>query len=198
MTTEIAMESYLATLRVHLGSMTLGEREEIVREIQAHIRDSAESGATIESVLARLGPAEALARQYRDGMLIRRASRSFSPIMLLRAAARLATKGISGAVVFFVGMFGYAIGGGLVLEAMLKPIFPANTGLWVKDGFPVSSGTVIPAPAPPAHEVLGMWYIPIALIIGSLTLLATMTIIRTALRASQRFQVRLGGLAHTH
>ena len=85
---------------MHLGPLTIAEREEIVREITAHIRDSAEeSGASIEAVLARLGPAEELAKQYREGLLIRQASRSLSPLVLLRATLRLATKGLSGIVV---------------------------------------------------------------------------------------------------
>jgi hypothetical protein len=107
------IDTYLASLRTHLGPMTLGERDEIVREISAHIRDSAEeSGVSVESILARLGSAEELAAQYRDGILIRQASRSISPVLLLRGALRLATKGISGIVVLFLGMVGYLIGGG--------------------------------------------------------------------------------------
>jgi uncharacterized membrane protein len=188
------MDAYLNTLRANLAPMTLGEREEIVREIAAHIRDSAEqSGENVATVLARLGPAEALAAQYREGQLIRRASRSISPLLLMRGAGRLATKGAFGVLVFFVGMFGYAIGGGCVVTALLKPIFPANTGVWVRDGHFASSGTIFPAPAG-AHEMLGMAYIPVFLVIGSLTLLATGALIRAALRTSQRFQ---GALRHT-
>ena len=123
MTAETQIESYLTALRLHLGPLTIAEREEIVREINAHIRDSAEEpGASVETVLARLGPAEELAAQYRDGLLIRKASRSNSPFVLLRATLRLATKGVFGIVVFFLAIFGYAMGGGLVLSGLLKPI----------------------------------------------------------------------------
>jgi uncharacterized membrane protein len=192
MTTEMQIDSYLTTLRTHLGPLTIGEREEIVREIAAHVRDSAEeSGASVETVLARLGPADELAAQYRDGLLIRQASRSISPLKLLRATLRLATKGVSGVVVFFLAIFGYLMGGGLVLTGLIKPIFPANTGVWFNDERFVSSGTLFPAPAPPAHQVLGMWYIPLALTVGSLALLFTTWAIRTSLRISQRWQARL-------
>jgi len=37
-------EAYLAHLRTHLAPITLSEREEILREIAAHIRDSVEAG----------------------------------------------------------------------------------------------------------------------------------------------------------
>lgn len=192
MTVQTKVDAYLDELRAHLGPMTLGEREEIIREIGAHIRDSAEEhGTNAAEVLARLGPADALAAEYQSGLLIRRASRSISPVLLLRGALRLATKGVSGIVVFFVGLFGYAMGGGLVLTALVKPILPGNTGVWFKDGELVSSGVLFPAPALPAHEVLGLWYIPIALTAGSLLLLLTMFVIRTSLKVSQRWQWRL-------
>lgn len=191
-TNDAQIESYLSALRTHLGPMTLAEREEIVREIAAHIRDSSEqTESSVAAVLARLGPPQHLAAQYRDGLLIRRASRSLSPILLLRGAARLATKGVSGIFVFFVGVIGYVMGAGFVLSALMKPILPENTGLWIRDGVVVSSGTVFPPPGPPAHEILGMWYLPIALIMGSLTLLFTMWLIRHALRLSSRWQLRL-------
>jgi uncharacterized membrane protein len=192
MTTDMQMESYLKVLRQHLAPLTLNEREEIVMEIAAHVRDSAEqSGASVEAVLARLGPAEALAAQYRDGLLISRASRSLSPLLLLRATLRVSSKGIAGIVVFFVGLFGYAMGGGLVVTALLKPILPANTGLWILDGHVVSSGVLFPPPALPAHEVLGMSYILIALVLGSLTLLATTWAIRSFLRLSHGLDAQL-------
>jgi uncharacterized membrane protein len=192
MTNEMQIENYLTVLRLHLGPLTIAEREEIVREIDAHVRDSAEeSGASVESVLARLGPAEELAAQYRDGLLIRQASRSFSPLVLLRATLRLATKGAFGILVFLLGFIGYVIGANLVLTALIKPILPAHTGLWVNNGHFISAGIDFLPPASGYHEVLGLWYIPIALTLGSLTLLFTTYAIRTSLRVSQRLQSRL-------
>jgi uncharacterized membrane protein len=191
MTTEI--EDYLNSLRAELGPMTIAEREEIIREIGAHIRDSVEeSGTPAAAVLERLGPSVELAAQYRDGFLIRQASRSVSPLVLLRATLRLATKGLSGVLVFFFGLIGYLTGGSLVLSALLKPFFPANTGLWIfKYGHSVSSGVLSSPPAPPAHEVLGMWYIVVALTAGCLLLLLTTFAIRKCLRLSQRWQSKL-------
>src|ERR1035438_5355198 len=129
MTNQMQMESYLATLRLHLAPLTLGEREEILREITAHVRDSAEqSGASVETVLARLGPAETLAKEYRDGLLISGASRSFSPIVLLRATLRLATKSVSGILVFFLSILGYSFGVAFVLIALIKTVAPTHAG----------------------------------------------------------------------
>jgi uncharacterized membrane protein len=193
MNEEQQIDGYLSLLRANLGPITLAERDEILREIGAHIRDSTEeSGASVSTVLARLGPPEELAAQYRDGLLVHQASRSLSPLLLLRATLRLSTKGVLGILVFFCGLFGYAMGGGLVLTALLKPILPVNTGLWLQDGHFVSSGVLFPPPASPAHEVLGLWYIPLVLTAGSLILLFTTFAVRTFLRASERWQSRLG------
>jgi uncharacterized membrane protein len=192
MTQEIEIGNYLSTLRSHLGPLTLAEREEIVREIVAHIRDSAEqSGAGVSAILARLGPADQLAAQYRDGMLIRQASASFSPLVLLRASLRLATTGISGILVFFLGLFGYAFGAGMVLSAIIKPFQPANTGVWFTETRTINSGVIYPMPGPHSHELLGWWFIPIMLTLGSLTLLATTYTIKKFLGVSHRLVARM-------
>ena len=187
------LDAYISSLRRDLAPNSLGDREEIVREISAHIRDSVEqSGSSLQTVLARLGPTEELARQYRDGLLIRKASRSISPLLLLRASLRLATKGLSGIVVFFVAIFGYLIGGGFVLSAFAKCIFPAHTGVWFSDGKLISSGTLFDIPQPPAHEVAGWLYLPAALVIGSILILVTSFLIRRSLRISRLVQEKLG------
>jgi uncharacterized membrane protein len=193
MTNQVQIESYLSSLSTNLAPISITDREEILREIGAHIRDSAEeSGSSVDAVLARLGPPQELAAQYRDGLLIRRASHSISPVLLLHATLRLATKGVFGILVFFSGLFGYAIGGGLIATAFLKPILPAHTGVWVVGEQIVSSGVLFPPPQPPAHEILGWWYIVVALTVGSLTLTATTLAIRMFLQLSQRWQSKLG------
>jgi uncharacterized membrane protein len=193
MTNESAADRYLAELRSHLGPLTLAEREEILREIAAHIRDSAEeSGGGVEAVLARLGPPGRLAAEYRDGLLIRQASRSFSPLRLLRGSLRLATKGFFGALVFFCAVIGYAVGGSLILSAFLKIFLPANTGVWMIGSHLAESGTLFPAPGPPAREVLGYWYIPLVLTAGAPLLIATTWAIRLCLRTSRFCQAKLG------
>jgi uncharacterized membrane protein len=193
----VEMDTYMTSLRSHLGHMTPAEREEILMEINAHIRDSVEGGTALETVLQRLGPADELAAQYRDGLLIRKARHSISPWLLLRAALRLATKGISGVVIFFAAVFGYAFGVGFVLSAFAKCIFPAHTGAWVRGGDLVISGTQLYIPQPPAHEILGWWYVPITLTIGSLLTLATTFVIRSSLRISKNVQAKVDLIHHT-
>lgn len=190
MTDEQQVEQYLSSLRTHLGAMTPTEREEILREIQAHIRDSAEEpGSSLAVVLARLGPADELAVEYQDGLLIRQASRSLSPISLMRATFRIATKGVLGTLAFVCGFLGYLTGFAVVLTALIKPIFPERTGLWTNgsaEHLRFLAGTVYPTPQPPMHEILGWRYIPIALTVGALLLVLTTLAIRFFLRISRR------------
>ncbi len=47
------------------------------------------------------------------------------------------------------------------------------------------------SPGPPAHEVLGIYLIPIALFLGCLLILLTTLIIRFVLRTSRQWEVQL-------
>jgi uncharacterized membrane protein len=117
MTAETQIESYMNAVKSRLGSLTGGEREEIAGEIAARIRAAAdEPGSDVESVLARLGPPERLAVQYRDARLIAKASESYLPPVLMHALAR---SGILGVLVFIIGIIGYWVGGGLLVFGLL-------------------------------------------------------------------------------
>jgi len=188
--------AYLSSLASHLAPMTLAEREDILREIGAHIRDSAETGTPTETVLVRLGTPEELAFQYRNGALIRAASRSFSPLLLLQATLKLTTRGIVRTLVFFAGLTGYCMAIGLFLMGVLKPFFPAHIGLWLSQStttwtkignqgaFGIRSQTAL-------HEILGWWTIPIGIVGGALAFVVTTWAMRHFLRFSRVWQTRL-------
>jgi uncharacterized membrane protein len=188
-----SIAAYLAALRTQLAPITLSEREEILREIAAHIRDSFEAGTPIDTVLTRLGPPADLAAEYRDGQLIRAASRSVSPVKLLRASLRLATKGITGTLVFVCAFIGYITGSALFIGGILKPFAPNQINLfttnstktvWQEMGL-VTTGVQTNSAR---HEIFGSWSIPIALVGGTIVLALTTLAIRLFLRLSQRVQ----------
>lgn len=179
------INNYLIALRECLANMSVLDREEIVREISAHIRECAEEpNSSAEAILQRLGSAESLASQYSQDLLIRSASRSISPLLILRATLRLAKRGMEGIVLFVGALLGYALGGGLALTAILKPIFPSQTGLWVGPGV-FDFGIHEPRYSYPVHEVLGWWYIPVALCLGCFFLWLTTYGIRQFLGRSK-------------
>lgn len=181
-------QEYLQSLRSHLKSLPAATREEIVLEIASHIQDAlSQPGASLDAILARLGPPERVAAAYRDNFLLRRARRSFSPVVMAHAAVRLATKGIFGFLVFLCAMVGYSVGGSFVLLALMKPIFPHNTGLWIGPEV-FNMGFRFPPPGPPAHEVLGQTIIPVCLIAGAAIVVLTAGCIRLFLRTSRFVQ----------
>ena len=192
MTTELQANDYLARLRASLSGMTLAEREDIVQEIQMHIRErSSDPQTSIEGILAGLGPADELAQQYRTGLLVQKARHSISPLPILRATLRWATTGVEGFIVFMIAITGYMTGGAFLLLALLKPFFPKYTGLWMGPGefaFSFHMGATMTNPASQVHEVLGWWFIPVCLVLGSLSLAGTTKLIQLLLR---RFRWRV-------
>jgi hypothetical protein len=72
---------------------------------------------TIESAIAKLGPAKKLAIQYRDAHLIEKAGKSWSPALLLQASLR---NGIPGMLAFVVGLALYWVGGFAVVFGTLS------------------------------------------------------------------------------
>ena len=175
MTNEDEINEYLRRLQAGLTGMTLAEREDIVEEIRMHIQERAGDDALrIEKVLGGLGAAEELAKQYRTGLLLQQAHRSISPLVILRATLRWALTGIEGTAVFLIAVVGYATGAAFLLLALLKPIFPRHTGLWVGPGvFNFSFETALPPAGGAVRELLGWWLIPVCLVMGSLILAGT-------------------------
>ena len=193
-TSDQLIEQFLTTLRANLGPITLPEREEIVREIAAHIYDSIElTGQPAATVLAKLGSPQQLAADYRDGALVRAASYSFSPMLLLRATLRIATKTLSGFIVFLFALTGYLTGLSFLITAFLKPFFPDRTGVFVLDHHLYRIGIQNTLPPVPIHEVAGFWFIPASLVIASATLVLTTVVIRHFLRLSTTVQQKLDG-----
>jgi uncharacterized membrane protein len=59
------LDRYLATFRDGLRGAPAAEREEYIGEIESHIAEAMAAGERADDVLARLGPADRLARGYR-------------------------------------------------------------------------------------------------------------------------------------
>lgn len=200
MTIDAQVNDYLTRLRTALAGMTLAEREDIVEEIRMHIRERSADGQTgVDEILVRLGPADELARQYRTGRLLQQAGHSISPVLILRATLRWARTGVEGTVVFFIAIFGYAMGAGFLLLALLKPLFPARTGLWVGPGvfdFSFRMGLLPVYPSATVHEVLGWWFIPVCLVVGPLTIVLTTKLIQVLMKRF-RWQLPFVTGAHT-
>jgi hypothetical protein len=187
MTTNNPLESYIVRFRCVLAGMTLAEQEDIVAEIRAHIHERVSvSGMSIEETLARLGSPEDLAREYNRGVLVRRASNGFSPLLILRAAFAWAMTGVHGAGVFLTALFGYALAFGFMLWCLLKMVYPDEIGLWIDPDFTLlgfRSGDITHG-----HEVLGSWFQPITFGIGLLFFTLTTMLMRTLLHRFKQWR----------
>lgn len=177
------IESYLAALRRQLRGPMDEDIEDIVEEIRAHILDKTSLSAApdaLAATLASLGKPEELASRYRTDDLLQRAQGTRSPLLSLHSLFRWATLSFVGLVVFLISVFGYSLGGGLVIIAVLKLIWPRATGFWMEfypDGSPKSAsggfGSGYATQPPPGRELLGWWLVPIGLVLGAALLFVT-------------------------
>lgn len=172
------------SLRTFLPSDTASDA---VREVESHIRDriheiqpSPDERTALEQILLELGPPLKVAQAYSLEMTTEEAiatGRVGAVVRSLLQFAALGVGGFFGSLALFVG---YAMGLGFLAIAILKPIFPANVGLFVVNGLPRSFGAQFP---PPAGAVVagGYWVIPIAALLGLAILVAVHTAARRLL-----------------
>jgi len=156
------IETYLKRLDIALAPMLSEEKQDIVYEIRAHILDSVAAAtdrdAAIDRVLRLLGPPEELAQRYKTERLLTRASRSFSPWLLLSTSWRWAKTGMKGTITFFLAILGYGTAFGLTVALILKPIMPSRVGMWWGRG-DLNVGMV--EHPEQMHELLGQWFGPV-------------------------------------
>jgi uncharacterized membrane protein len=179
--TDKLIESYLNRLNAALAGTPPAEKAEILREIQAHILDSTEHAAdrdgAVDRVLSLLGTPEELAERYGTEFLFSRASRSFSPWLLLRTCWRWAMLGVKGTIVFLFAVFGYGTALALTVSVFLKPFVP-GMGLWLG---PTSFHVGVENPAQ-MRELLGHWFVPVIAVVAFLFAIGTTHALRWMIR----------------
>jgi uncharacterized membrane protein len=184
------IDDYLRRLRLALGALPPDEVSDIVREIRGHIIERADSTASLNAealkrILTSLGDPHDIASLYQSRVIVARARASTSPLLILRAAGRWAGMSLIGLVTFAFGVFGYVMGIGLFVTAVLKVLYPDRVGMWVgPHGWDLSMGVLSAAEQgrTHAHEVLGSSLIPMALIAGPIILVITTLLLRWMLR----------------
>ncbi|HEV2702741.1 MAG TPA: DUF1700 domain-containing protein, partial [Steroidobacteraceae bacterium] len=130
------IDVYLQRLRQALGALPPQEIAEIVREIRGHIIERAESTASLNEealrrILTALGSPEDIASLYQTRAMVARARASTSPLLILKAAIRSAGLSLMGLATFLFGVFGYVMGIGVFVTAVLKVLYPDRVGLWI-------------------------------------------------------------------
>src|SRR3984885_15686989 len=172
-TTDVRVDDYLERLRKALRGLSGEAVSDILEELRGHILEKSalngEGGevtpAAVENVLAALGAPEELAAQYMADALLERASRGWSPLLLLRGLLRWASLSAAGVFVFIGCLVGYFVGGSFMLCGVLKPLHPHSAGLWrlADEGNSYSFSLRMGFGSIPAdgRELLGWWIVPI-------------------------------------
>jgi len=178
------IETYLRRLEAALAGVPSADKHAILREIRAHILDSAAGTPGRDAVVARvlrlLGTPEELARRYTTECMLTRASRSFSPWLLLRTCWRWATLGMKGMLTFMLALVGYGTALALTLAVFLKPFMPSRVGMWRG---PRSLNIGVPAHAAGLHEVLGPWFVPVIAVAAFAVAIGTTQALRWLIRS---------------
>jgi uncharacterized membrane protein len=177
------IDSYLMQLRRSLGELPPDEVSEILQEIRGHILERAESSGELTderlvAILQSLGKPEDIAPLYQADSVMAKARTSLSPSIVLRGVLRWAMLSVRGVFLFIVGLFGYALAFGWIVGAFGKMVAPDKFGAWVSP----ASFSIGTNDNPGAHDVLGMWLIPVGLILGTLFTIGTTWLLRWAMR----------------
>ncbi len=169
---QLRLAAWTRTVRAGLKSLPQTDADEIVRELSSHALDRAAemgglTGANLEAALAALGRPQDLAGLYLAERMAERVETDRSPLRVLRAAFNLAGLSVDAFFVFMGSLLGYALGVGLILVAVLKPIFPAKVGFWRLDDPNDLSVSIGMANNPHGHDIMGWWIIPFGLLLGA-------------------------------
>jgi len=180
-TTEERIATYLDRLDAALADVSTPQKDDIVREIRAHILDSVASSTDREvaadRVLRLLGTPEELAECYNTECLLTRAGRSFSPWLLLRTCWRWAMLGMKGTLAFMLALVGYGTALALTVSVFLKPFVP-GVGLWLG---PHSFHVGVENPGE-MRELLGHWFVPVIAVAAFLVAIGTTHCLRWMIR----------------
>jgi uncharacterized membrane protein len=177
------IETYLNRLQSALRGVSPDYQQDILREIRAHIVDSTEHSSNqavaVDRVLHLLGTPEELSARYSTECQLERASRSFSPWLILRTCWHWAKLGIKGTLAFLVALFGYSLVLGFTGAVFLKPFMPSKVGMWVgPEGFDIG----VPAHPERMHELLGNYFVPVIAAAALVSAIGTTHLLRWMMR----------------
>jgi hypothetical protein len=163
---ESRIESYLGRVRTALHGLPQRQIDDIMRELHAHATELAEGQGT-EAALASLGDPVDLAKAYQAESAVMQGECSSSTLRILlglRHAGRTRAGRLLATGLYVIG-YVYVVM--LWLLAVDKLLFPSRTGLWYVPGDwkSLTLRTNV-SPPPGAHELLGWWLAPAAILAG--------------------------------
>jgi hypothetical protein len=175
---EQEIDAYIRRLLWALQALPHDDRLGIASEIHSHLSDCATRGdADLDRAMGKLGSPDALARSYVEEFELAGAVNRSAPATLLLNVLNRGTRSV---LAFFGGLAAlslYFFAAAFALVAVGKLIVPADVGAWV--GPHVFSAGITDAPPPAdAHEVLGYWIVPIAIVLGAISFVGAGKLLR--------------------
>jgi hypothetical protein len=169
------VERYLARVRDGLRGLSEREIEDILRELRSHVDERLEApGASLEEVLRALGEPAKLASLYRADQMMERAVCSHSPIEIFHSLYLMGRRMPSSYVMVILAGLGYAWGFVLIGLSIDKLLAPHDVGLSYVPGHWASFQIMVDGRGPTgSRELLGWWFVPVALAVGVAFLLGT-------------------------
>ncbi|WP_440053511.1 HAAS signaling domain-containing protein [Pseudoalteromonas sp. T1lg65] len=173
------IHNYLQSLGLYLARLETNESNEVLREIESHIYDAIDlneqqgKSANVEEILARFGPPRELAEQYVSHIV------QGTPPPTGMAAINIVKRTVSKGVYWSTAAFGYFTGFILILLGFAKLLAPNNIGLWASSNNNSFIIGAVESSEQLHNELLGMWFIPVALLVGYLIIRVTATLMRT-------------------
>jgi hypothetical protein len=166
-------EQFFSRIRRISRSLNDEVRRDLLLELQGHLLESfrteegqSESERLLDAI-DKMGAPEDFLKPMLADRFIMSAQRSFNLKSVVKGLYYNAYRGTSMVVVSLLVGLGYLLSISLVVSAVLKPIFPNNTGLlFLEDedivvGFRLGTDPIVSDP-------LGYWTIPIALALAAL------------------------------
>lgn len=160
------IRQYLNTLQRYLARLSPGEAKEVIREIESHIfdlieqRESAGQPADAASILQGFGEPRQLAGQYVAHM-----TDGAPPPLGFRAIQRV-KHGVTTSLYYSMAIFGFVISFSLLFLAGAKLITPDAVGVWAMSEGNSLTIAFLSEPFPPEQELLGIYLVPVASILG--------------------------------
>lgn len=155
------IDGYMKSLARALRGLDEEDREDIVREIRAHLEFRAGENR-LDEALRALGTPEGCARGFMDELKLQTAfadagpAKTFGALMALASRRATASVGLFVSGVFFLLAFGFAWTG------VMEIVTPEKAGFWIDRAADIYAFGVIDDPSGSTREILGRWLLPVA------------------------------------
>jgi hypothetical protein len=160
------IHNYFKSLTKYLARLEKTDAEEVIREIESHIYDAMElqeqegEQSSAQSILDGFGEPRELANRYVEHIL-----KGTPPPSGFRAIQSV-KKGMTKSLYYSMGLFGFGIAFGLIIVGLAKFFMPDLVGVWsAAEGNSVII-TFSEHTYQNSKELLGYWFIPIAITLG--------------------------------